>query len=184
MMTQQLNVSILAAPVAAIDPRVLSQAWYSALHLARAREGAPLVRRAARSRFPMAAPGRRRDGTSPNGGAAATQRRPRPAERVWVMASGDGGSSGRSAARPLARRIELAFTSSRAAHRRATFTLGRGSARVHVILQTQGNKSSLVALCRPDLEPVVAGALAEAARALAARGIVGEVFVRGFVRCF
>lgn len=30
-MTAQLEVSILAAPVAAIDPRALSQAWYSAL---------------------------------------------------------------------------------------------------------------------------------------------------------
>ena len=35
MMTQQLEVSILAAPLAAIDRRVLSQAWYSALRLAR-----------------------------------------------------------------------------------------------------------------------------------------------------
>ena len=35
MMTQQLEVSILAAPLAAIDRRALSQAWYSALHLAR-----------------------------------------------------------------------------------------------------------------------------------------------------
>src|SRR6202034_3463065 len=34
MMTQQLEVSILAAPLAAIDRRALSQAWYSALHLA------------------------------------------------------------------------------------------------------------------------------------------------------
>ncbi len=30
-MTQQLEVSILAAPLAAIDRRVLSQAWYAAL---------------------------------------------------------------------------------------------------------------------------------------------------------
>src|SRR5262249_9260843 len=35
MMTQQLGFSILTAPVAAIDRRSLSQAWYSALHLAR-----------------------------------------------------------------------------------------------------------------------------------------------------
>ena len=48
MMTQQLEVSILAAPLAAIDRRALSQAWYSALHLARpdravfpSREGSP-----------------------------------------------------------------------------------------------------------------------------------------------
>ncbi|HEY1429269.1 MAG TPA: hypothetical protein VGF18_06830, partial [Candidatus Tumulicola sp.] len=34
-MTEQLRVSIVAAPLAAIDPRALSQAWYSALHLAR-----------------------------------------------------------------------------------------------------------------------------------------------------
>jgi hypothetical protein len=35
MITQQLGYSILTAPLAAIDRRALSQAWYSALHLAR-----------------------------------------------------------------------------------------------------------------------------------------------------
>jgi len=37
MMTDRLRVSVVAAPLAAIDPRALSQAWYSALHLARER---------------------------------------------------------------------------------------------------------------------------------------------------
>ena len=45
MMTQQLEVSILAAPLAAIDRRALSQAWYSALHLAGPdQQGRPFLR--------------------------------------------------------------------------------------------------------------------------------------------
>ncbi len=50
MMTQQLHVSILAAPLAAIDPRALSQAWYSALRLAHGAPGDLANRRPLRDR--------------------------------------------------------------------------------------------------------------------------------------
>jgi hypothetical protein len=71
----------------------------------------------------------------------------------------------------LSRRIELRFTSSSPPVRRATFSLGPGSARVHVIVQTNGNTARLIAICRPELRSVVARALSEARLTLAARGI-------------
>ena len=43
--THQLNVSVLTAPIAQIDRRTLSQAWYSALHLARVQTPQPKASR-------------------------------------------------------------------------------------------------------------------------------------------
>jgi hypothetical protein len=54
---------------------------------------------------------------------------------------------------------------------------------VHVILQTGGDRSALVALCRPELEAIVSRALAQAGQALAARGIAVEIRARGVARC-
>jgi hypothetical protein len=173
-MTAQLEVSILAAPVAAIDRRALSQAWYSALRLARP---APLtaasrgranccetfVSRSARLIAPKV---QRPDTDVP---------RPSTARSKRLIISGDGSARSRSrrgAARiPLAERIERAFSVPSPHLKRATFTIGRGKARVHVILQTKGERTTLLALCRPDLRGVVGRALTEARCALAARGI-------------
>jgi hypothetical protein len=88
----------------------------------------------------------------------------------------------RAARTPLARRIERTFAAA-TPPQRATFSLGNGTARVHVILQTSGDRSALVALCRPELQAVVSRALAQAGRALAARGIAIEMRARGAVRC-
>ena len=184
MMTQQLQVSILTAPVGAIDPRALSQAWYSALRLARdgkpercfasprsdefnhivgpARLASSQAHVKARAAFVSTGRSRRGSAPIPSGDAAP--------ERMGMRSS-------------LARRIERAFAESRLPQRRATFSLGHGTARVHVILQTNGDRSALVALCRPDLEPLVSRALAAACQALAARGIAGRLHVRTVGRC-
>ena len=181
MMTQQLHVSILAAPLAAIDPRALSQAWYSALRLAHC---APAVSDAAggcatASRLHACIAGQA-SGTiarpaviSPSG-----SRRARGEERPAAVDQ----LKRRGARAPLARRIERVFAAS-TPPQRATFSLGHGTARVHVILQTSGRGSTLVALCRPELESIVSRALALAGQALAARGIVVEMRARGIVRC-
>lgn len=187
MMTQQLEVSILAAPLAAIDRRVLSQAWYAALRLQRD------VPTAAASESPMQA---RRSCIAPLRGAF-----PRvcfgPAQaRSEIASRADSTKKTRACmdvqcrrpreARPprppLARAIESAFTG--APLRRATFSVGRGSARIHVVLQTKGNRTTLIALCRPHLSEAVARALAQARVALAARGIGIELRLRGDRRCF
>jgi hypothetical protein len=172
MMTRELEVSILTAPLAAIDRRTLSQAWYSALHYARA--DAPPVRSRSfvlRSVVP--------------GGSVAATRIERPADARFNVRRATGaaaklpesrggfGPAVQSSARErvhLAQRIERAFAGPNARPQRATFSLGRGNARVHVILQTNGEQAMLVALCSPELHAVVRAALTQARRALAARG--------------
>jgi len=182
MTTQQLHVSILAAPLAAIDPRALSQAWYSALRFA---HDAPPISNA---------PGRCVTASRPRATISMEPQRgvdgkpaviaPRGARCTRGEVRGAAGDhTRRRAARvPLARRIERAFAAS-TAPQRATFSLGHGAARVHVILQTSGERSALVALCLPELEAVVSRALAQAGQALAARGIVIEMRARGVARC-
>jgi len=170
MMTRELEVSILAAPLGAIDRRALSQAWYSALRLApqpvtatpRAggkREGQVPARCGAAA----AAPNSR--GDAPCGRPQLRLVTPQTSARYGEPSPS---APSRSA---LAQRIERAFSEPRANPKRATFTLGRGNARVHVVLQTSGSRATLLAICRPELRPVVARALAAARLALAARGI-------------
>src|SRR5579863_7674683 len=76
MITQELQVSILAAPLAAMDRRALSQAWYSALGIA------PRTIRAASAR-------------TAGGNAAAAMEKPRalPATMLSRTAQSFGRSS-------------------------------------------------------------------------------------------
>jgi hypothetical protein len=182
MMTQQLHVSILAAPLAAIDPRALSQAWYSALRLAHdtpafSNTSGECVT-ASRPRATIATAALREADRNP---AVVAPRSPRCTRGELRGVAGDYVKR-RAARAPLARRIERAFAAS-TPPQRATFSLGQGAARVHVILQTSGDRSALVALCRPELEAIVSRALAQAGQALAARGIVVEMRARGVTRC-
>jgi hypothetical protein len=184
MMTQQLEVSILAAPLAAIDRRALSQAWYAALRLGRrasqpppasVREG--LSRAALRAAHPGArpvTPAPFREAAAPRSNAAKELRSGAAVERARSRVA--------RAIRPqLAGAIEKAFAD--AALRRATFSVGRGSARIHVVLQTKGNRTTLIALCSPQLSASVARALAQARVALSARGIGVEVRAQGGNAC-
>jgi hypothetical protein len=176
MMTRELEISILAAPLAAMDRRALSQAWYSALRLAQPRCLAPPPRCAGETgeRAPVVQLGVCRPDSIGNAGAGNSRVR-----------------TGRSAARrradqeallrvpgsrtSLARRIAHTFAGVRPSPKRATFSLGRGNARVHIILQTNGASAILLALCRPELRAVVCDALAQTRATLAARGICLDV---------
>ncbi len=170
MMTHELEVSIVAAPLEAIDRRALSQAWYSALHLAvPAREIRDKPGGQRRSTSPVAAyraaaPGCRK-GTKPylysKCAVRVIRRVPFAGEAPMVRPT----SQSR-----LAARIARAFAAA-SMPKRATFSLGRGNARVHVVLQTTPTRTMLVALCRPELRADVGQALAQARAALAARGI-------------
>ncbi len=183
MMTHQLEVSILAAPLGAIDRRALSQAWYSALGMASQSAKPRAVPTAASARaHPLAA---RRENAAPSLRRNSEILRP-PAIRTKRIASAPGRESAtplhRSAGRGrLAERIERAFSASGGNPKRATFSLGRGSARVHVILQTSAGRTTLLAICRPELRNVVARALSQARIALAARGV--EFCAIGAVAC-
>src|SRR6516162_9538097 len=186
MMTQRLEISILTAPLAAIDRRVLSLAWYSALRLAQ-EDSIPFT----------CGPGRVRSsasGTLPRWKVshAAVDRRDVPARAARISRASTLGPCGnahakngfRRAVRSLViRASHNGYADSRVSCRRATFTLGRGSARIHVVLQTKGDRTTLVALCRPELRRVVARALAATRLALAARGIGVDLAAQGVRQC-
>ncbi|MBV9028552.1 MAG: hypothetical protein JO311_08045 [Candidatus Eremiobacteraeota bacterium] len=185
MMTQQLQVSILAAPLAAIDRRTLSQAWYSALCF-RQRSAQPPGMRVAGRRHDVSAV------MAPRGARAPTGT-PQPPATVCTLFEARGASVADSesplrrsnaAPRPLAKAIEDAFCNRATRPRRATFSIGRGNARVHVLLQTNGGTAALVALCSPAYSRHVSQALAQARRSLAARGVVAGLHLREESRCF
>jgi hypothetical protein len=176
MMTQQLEVSILAAPLAAIDRRALPQAWYSALHLARPQVLAQTlpVRHlcALRCAAKPACPARGEIGGTARSQTQSRQQIGSRSSRIAV--SHAFGEPPNRVVGPLSKQVESKFSHPTVRLRRATFSLGRGNARVHVMLQSNGNRITLVALCRPEMRVVVAQALAQARVALAARGIPVE----------
>ncbi|HEY5341029.1 MAG TPA: hypothetical protein VIK27_08400 [Candidatus Aquilonibacter sp.] len=177
MMTQQVGFSILSAPLAAIDRRALSQAWYSALHLAKtphlgAQTAAPPAARCAPH---VAVPGR------------ATPVRPDRASAIRVVPHGaphvrlhetDGGVERRAPRSSLARKMEHCFLDPVRRVRRASFTLEGSDARVHVALQGGDGSLRLIAVCPSRVREAVARALEETRYALAARGIALHVDLR------
>jgi hypothetical protein len=177
MMTQQLRASILSAPLAAIDRRALSQAWYSALHVARGAAGVRDARKPLRPcKFPSAshAFAKARDASDVQRGRLPEPAiaRARSSER---RIAAEGVVERRAPHSSLARRIEKTFFDPRARADRSTFSLERGGARVHVVLQGKGGRVALIAICSPEQKDTVARALAQARYALASRGIAIDV---------
>ncbi len=184
MMTQQLEVSILAAPLAAIDRRVLSQAWYSALRLAQQGQRICVVRSTVPAGSGVCGQARPHDASEMVRHAGVASPRMHVACTEASIVSNDEVRGSVLRRRPLlAARIERAFAGPRSHPKRATFSMGRGSARVHVILQTSGEHATLLAICRPELRAVVGRALAQARFALAARGIGVELHSSGDRGC-
>ena len=179
MMTQQLGFSVLSAPLAAIDRRSLSQAWYSALHLAR--DAAPPRALTEHARV-LQVPGRNKEpGSVPHARPAhddpSLEANPRRVEskRVGLAMEAPERRLRRSA---LSRKIECAFLHPAKRCERATFTLEGTNARVHVALQGSGANLRLVAICPPSLRHRVARALEEARYALALRGVACTLDVK------
>ena len=176
MMTQQLQASILTAPLAQIDRRSLSQAWYSALHLSRARITPVLESPSGTTAEPVpicasvVSDGRRserfarRDGApAPAAKQTASQLEPLAQQRLR---------------RSLALQIERVVRNARKPLVRSTLTLGRGEGRVHIVLQSDGGRTRMFAVCRPVDRQRVARALEEVRYALAAAGCVLESRMR------
>ncbi|HXM06288.1 MAG TPA: hypothetical protein VN936_02430 [Candidatus Acidoferrum sp.] len=169
MMTDPLRVSVLAAPLAAIDPRALSQAWYSALHLARERPT-----QTPQSRATSGEP--QRLGAAP----AKTEVASREPHRAMQPCRARAGSAARGVTgEPLAhraratftRRIELAPARRSGPSGRAAFVVVDGSKRALIVLQTRGATTHVVAICAPAHRQAVAFALSQVRAALAARGL-------------
>ncbi len=179
--TEQLQFSVLTAPVAAFDRRALSQAWYSALYGwgdTSAGSGPPST--SLEQAAPLAA-------THAQSGAVRSEvppREPALARRLKTPVYAQGLPPERRAPRsPLARKIERAILRPRSAARKSSFTVEGAHGRVHVLLQSRGAQLKLVAICPPKARAHVAAALAQARYALALRGIDLDADARGTVQC-
>lgn len=180
--TQHLEFSVLTAPLAAVDRRGLSQAWYSALY----GETAP----PARTSQPKAAAGFARAPHAaaqiPRGEIGAPSRTPAfdaaPDRRADALAP-NGMTDRRALRSPLARKIERAFLDPKMRTQKASFALEAGEGRVQVLLRTHGSSVKLVALCPRKAIKQVAAALAQARYALARRGIALETELRDAAPC-
>ena len=82
----------------------------------------------------------------------------------------------------LARKIERVFVASKNPPKHASFTLEGARGRVQILLQQNGGRTQIIALCPPAAQQIVAQALSQARYALALRGISIGAHVRGFVQ--
>ncbi|HKE37714.1 MAG TPA: hypothetical protein VKB39_09780, partial [Candidatus Baltobacteraceae bacterium] len=160
MMTQQLNVCVLAAPLAAIDRRALSQAWYSALNCA----SNPKGEIKARTRLDGGSLAGKRSAAqtlkSEHGKLPGARREdaPRGTSAKALPPGGDLEAERRARRSPLARRIERKLLDPRSTPQRASFSTG--GKRVHVVVQASAGRVNLVAVCHPAVREVVLRALA------------------------
>jgi hypothetical protein len=177
MMTQQLGFSVLTAPIAAIDRRALSQAWYSALHLAR-----DSGKRETPKPVIALKPSIERESSLTAPLTSVKERCSAPScVRLKSISTRSGAcavSDRRSLRSSLARKIESVFLRPGVETRRATFTINANAARVHVTLARTARGLALVAVCAPCARETVARALEQARYALAARGIALDARVQ------
>jgi len=177
MQTTTGGVAVVTTTLARTDRRALSQAWYSALHLAQA--APPRARTAAHAAPATGSGAMRGEQTRPAAPVRASAPAPRIA-RPSAPAIPSPGIAAERRAQPgaLGRRIAsvVARPPARADGARAATVCVRG-ARVHVIVRTLGSATRIVALCPAPLEARVARALAQARFALAAQGVRVEAGV-------
>jgi len=174
--TEQLQFSVLSAPVAGVDRRALSQAWYSALY------GTSRSVAAARRAQTGASAQRAATGVGvANGGSALAWRSSTQTPRNAPQASKLSQSNAPERRAPrsdLARKIESALLRPRKRSGKTSFTFASASGRVHVLLQSSGSRLRLIAICSPKARAHVAAALAQARYALALRGVQVEATTR------
>jgi hypothetical protein len=177
MTTATRSVAVVATRLPDIDRRALSQAWYSALHLAQfpaERAGAPR---------PTTAPLRIAESAKRAAAAASPPAPGAPPVRTQA------GAASRAASGPpaqterrrsgcdLARRIERAIVKhgAREPQRSAAIAVDAGDGRVQLLVRTDRATTRIIALCSPQLRERVDRALAHARFALAASGTRLEV---------
>jgi hypothetical protein len=176
-MQETTGVAVLATHLAHTDRRALSQAWYSALHLAEPAQRTPPAPRArsspaaatarlgTRRAEPPAQPGMPHTARAANGAPRAAARRDAgaaPCERRLPKSE-------------LARRIERALTRRPARERAASFAVRTAGGRVHLAVRSDGARTHVVAVCAPALRERVERALAQARFALAECALRAEV---------
>ena len=186
-LTQSLEFSILSAPLGAIDPRALSQAWRTALG-DRARETGQTRSRGQSRGQCSCHPERRgeapesRDrrklvlGIDPST-LLALRRHARDDKRNALGAARE--QAGR-AARPRPRGAPPGATRSKTV---ARTSLRLDGARVQLLVQDARGGLQLVAICKPEMRDRAMRALEEARRALRARGIASSADVKECAPC-
>ncbi|MEA2666973.1 MAG: hypothetical protein QOI11_3917 [Candidatus Eremiobacteraeota bacterium] len=174
-MQHTTGVAVLATELPATDRRALSQAWYSALHLAerapRARSASP--RPAAQAKHGAAAFAR--DALDARGTTSAGDANTRGATRRDASTPRDASvplAERRLPKSELARRIERALAQ-RPRGAPASFAVSAAGGRVRLLVRSDGARTRVVAVCAPPLRERVERALAQARFALAARGASG-----------
>lgn len=168
--TEHLQFSVLSAPVAQVDRRGLSEAWYSALYGGEKRQSAAAPARSPQIRDMRGERPEMPAGKEPAGSSVRTPKNAASAVRE-EKGSGPVAVERRTARSPLARKIERAFLHPAARVRNASFELEGMHGRVQVLLRGGGNRVKLVAVCASSARGHVAAALAQARYALARRGI-------------
>ncbi len=165
---EKAQLTVLCVPLAGVDRRALSQAWYSALHMHTTEEGRSRktcgVGRASPERLTIIAGSEHNQprfpcaDASPRKTARAQTTPMAPCERRTVRS-------------PLARKIREAFFSGQCHTHTATFALQGGNGRVHMVLRIEGREIRLIAVCAPKARELVRTALAQARYALASTGL-------------
>jgi hypothetical protein len=173
-MQHTTGVAVVATHLAATDRRALSEAWYSALHLA----AAPVTRRAAERRGAAAEIRLARDtgaGEAPPHRPADAQPRQRPLA-VPQRREGrlDGVPERRAPKSELGRRLERALLRRLPRETQTQFALSAAGGRIHLLVRADGGRTRVVAVCAPALRERVERALAHARFALAARAVPCE----------
>jgi hypothetical protein len=168
MTTASGGVAVIAADVARTDRRALSEAWYSALHVARAGTPAPAHTR------PHAPASGSTPRTSPrvHGPSAAPSPAPQSRRLRAIPRSAAAPAASRSQAQTeTSRRIERAVTALAGAPRSARAqTIEVAGGRVRLLVRSDGGTTRVVALCSAALREPVERALAGARYALATGG--------------
>lgn len=179
--TEQLQFSVLTAPVASLDRRALSQAWYSALYAGNAPKAASGTSAAARA---LCVTADQPHLPLPSARIAAPRTTPAHTASIKSPAAAQGVPAERRAPRSaLARKIERVFLKPRGTARKDSFTVEGENGRVHVLLQSRGTQFKLVAICPPKARAHVSAALAQARYALALRGIDLDADARSAQAC-
>jgi hypothetical protein len=176
MTTATRSVAVVATRLPSIDRRSLSQAWFSALHVAVQPAGRPrsspapgMPPQGSRAAAPRA------NGTGGPAGSAAGISRPAvhhtapPSPFATAERRGQPAELTRHIERALVRHAEVRPT------RCASIAIKAGDGRIRLLVRTDGATTRVVALCAPNLREHVDRALAAARFALAAAGTHVEV---------
>ncbi len=164
------GVAVVATQLAQTDRRALSEAWYSALHVA----GGTLPRRTAPHGV-IAAPAAADDRAAAPRGERASTGGPRPVQprkHTAARARIDAATERRRPAGEAARHIERAVAA--LAARRplpAAHTVEIAGGRVRLLVHSDGRATRIVAVCSGPLREHVERALASARFSLAGAGM-------------